>query len=192
MTLLLSILLLLTPIKVEQGRFNIIKDGKRIGTDEFTITLNGSNYVMNGRVAIGSLVISSKMELNDKLMPLSYEVSNSEGAIRVNVTPPISELQTVAGGKTSTADFRFPDNGVILDNNFFHHYLILLYRVQQGQTDFGVFVPQDMRVGSALVRSTGPRTYDLQVGDVRLQATTDVDGSLIKLAVPDAKVVVER
>jgi hypothetical protein len=192
MTLLLSILLLLTPIKVEQGRFNIIKDGKRIGTDEFTITLNGSNYVMNGRVAIGSLVISSKMELNDKLMPLSYEVSNSEGAIRVNVTPPISELQTVAGGKTSTADFRFPDSGVILDNNFFHHYLILLYRVQQGQTDFGVFVPQDMRVGSALVRSTGPRTYDLQVGDVRLQATTDVDGSLIKLAVPDAKVVVER
>jgi hypothetical protein len=34
--------------------------------------------------------------------------------------------------------------------------------------------------------------YDLVVGDVKLQATTDADGRLIRLAVPDAKVIVER
>ena len=49
-----------------------------------------------------------------------------------------------------------------------------------------------MRVGTATVRSTGPRMYDLQVGDVKMQATTDADGSLIKLTVPGANVVVER
>jgi len=192
MNLLLSFLLLLAPIKIEQARFNITKDGKKIGTDEFAITMRDGHYVMDGKATIGDLTISSKMELSDKLVPISYEVSSREGKIQVNVTPTISELKTVVNGDTSSADFRFPAGGVILDNNFFHHYLILLYRAQTGQTNFGVFVPQDMSVGSAVVRSTGPRSYDIEVGDVKMQATTDADGSLIKLTVPSAKVVVER
>jgi hypothetical protein len=81
---------------------------------------------------------------------------------------------------------------VILDNNFFHHYLVLLYRAQMGQSNFSIFVPQDMSIGSAMAQSTGPRTYDLMVGDVKMQATTAADGSLIKLTVPSANVVVER
>jgi hypothetical protein len=193
MSLLLSFLLLLAPIKVEQGRFNITKDGKKIGTEEFAVSMRGMNYVIDGKATIGDLTITSKMELNDKLVPISYEVSSPQGKIRVKVeSPKASELQTIIGQEASSADFRFPENGVILDNNFFHHYLILLYRAKAGQTNFGVFVPQDTRVGSAVVRSTGPRTYDLEVGDVRLQATTDADGSLLKLTVPAAKVVVER
>ena len=192
MTFLLTFLLLLAPIKVEKGRFNIVKDGKRIGTDEFTVAMRDSHYVIDGRLTMGNLTITSKMELDEKLLPVSYEVSNPEGKIRVNVQAPISELQTVVGGQTSSADFRFPEGGVILDNNLFHHYLVLLYLVQSGQTHFGVFVPQDMSLGMAQVRSTGARTYDLEIGDVRMQATTDAEGSLIKLTVPAANVVVER
>jgi hypothetical protein len=192
MNLVLSLLLFLAPVKVEHGRFNIIKDGKKIGAEEFTVARDGSKYTIDGRATIGDLIISSKMELNDKLVPISYEVSNPEGTLRVKVASPISELQTTVGGETASADFRFPEGGVILDNNLFHHYLVLLYRVQMGQKDFGVFVPQDMSIGSAAVRSTAPRRYELQVGDVRMEATTDVDGSLIRLTVPTANVVVER
>ena len=192
MNVLLSVLLLLVPVKVEHGRFNIVKDGKKIGIDEFTIAMRGSNYAIDGKTTIGDLVISSQMELNEKLAPISYEAASREGTIRVKVASPVSELQTVVGRETSSADFRFPDGGIILDNNFFHHYLILLYRFQAGEKDFPVFVPQDMSTGTATVRSTGPRTYDLEVGDVKMQATTDADGSLIKLTVPSANVVVER
>jgi hypothetical protein len=70
--------------------------------------------------------------------------------------------------------------------------MILMYRFQAGEKMFSVFVPQDMRVGSASVRPTGPRSFDLDVGDVKLQATTDADGRLMRLSVPDAKVVIER
>src|SRR5262245_6930931 len=192
MNVLLTFLLLLAPVKVEKARFNIIKDGSRIGTDEFTIAMRGANYTMDGKLTMGDLTISSKMELNAKLVPISYEVSNPEGKIRLNVASPISELQTVVGGETSAADFRFPDGGIILDNNFFHHYLILLYRAQMGQTMFSVFVPQDKSLGSATIRSTAPRAYALQVGDGKMQATTDADGGLIRLVVPGANVVVER
>ena len=158
-----------------------------------SVTINhGSKYAIDGKTTIGDLTTSSQMELNEKLTPISHEVASREGTIRVKVASPLSELQTVVRGETSSADFRFPDGGIILDNNFFHHYLILLYRFQAGEKNFPVFVPQDMSIGTATVRSTGPRTYDLEVGDVKMQATTDADGSLIKLTVPSANVVVER
>ena len=192
MNVVLSMILLLAPVKLEQGRFNIVKDGKKIGTEEFTVAKGESNYTVVGRSTIGDLTITSRMELNDKLIPISYEASSSEGAIRVKVGTPLSELETVAGGQTSSADFRFPDAAVILDNNFFHHYLVLMYRAQSGQTNFDVFVPQDMRVGTATVRTTGPRAYNLEIGDVKMQATTDAEGRLLKLTVPGASVVVER
>jgi hypothetical protein len=193
MSVLLSLVLLLAPVKAEHGQFNIMKDGKKIGAEEFTLSKTGSGYSLEGKTTIGDLTITSQMELDDKLAPASYTVSSKEGTIRVKVASPISELQTAVNGHASaSADFRFPDGGVILDNNFFHHYLILLYRVHTGLNTFPVFVPQDMRVGSATVRSTGPRTYDLEVGDVKLQGTTDADGRLIRLTVPSANVVVER
>jgi len=192
MNVLLSFLLLVAPIKIEHGRFNIIKDGRKIGTNEFTIVMRGSNYLIDGRATIGDVTLASKMELDSKLETVAYEVSNPQGRIRIKVASPVSELQTVVGGENSSTDFRFPEGGVILDNNFFHHYLVLLYRAQMGQTKFAVFVPQDMSVGSAEIRSTGPNTYEMEVGDVKMQATTAADGSLIKLTVPGANVVVER
>lgn len=192
MNILLSFFLFLAPIKMESARFTITQDGKRIGAEEFSVKQRSGGYLVEGRTNIGNLNISSRMELNENLAPTSYEFSNRQGTIRVKITDPVSELQSIVGGETSSADFRFPAGGIILDNNFFHHYLILLYRVHAGQSSFSVFVPQDMRLGSASIRKTGTVTYDLEVGDVKLQATTDADGRLIKLAVPDAKVVVER
>ena len=193
MTAILCLLLMLAPVQVEKGRFTIFKDGKKIGTNEFSVARREAGYAMEGRVNIGDLNVESKMELDDKLRPTSYEVANREGTIRVKVTDPISEIQTtVRGEPPTTADFRFPEAGVILDNNFFHHYLLLLYRAQSGETSLPVFVPQDMSIGSAVVRKTGDRTYALEVGDVRLEAATDGEGKLIKLEVPAANVVVER
>jgi hypothetical protein len=192
MTLLMSFLLMFAPVKIEQGRFNIIKDGVKIGTEEFAVSMRSSHYVIDGKLTLGDLTINSKLEVNEKLIPVSYEVSSREGKLRVNVVDPISELQTIVGGETSSNDFRFPEAGVILDNNFFHHYLVLLYRVHAGQKTFGVFVPQDARIGSATVRNAGARAYDLEIGEVRMHATTDADGRLLKLTVPAANVVVER
>lgn len=192
MNVLFSLLLLLAPVKVERGQFTILKDGQKIGTEEFSIARHGAGYLVEGKSTIGDLVISSHMELDGKLGVTSYQVASREGSLEVKVTPPVSELQSIVNGETSSADFRFPEGGVILDNNFFHHYLILMYRVQAGQNSFSVFVPQDMRVGTATVRNVAPRTYDLGVGEVKLQATTDADGTLTKLVVPSANVVVQR
>ena len=191
MNLLLPLVLLLAPIKVETGQFNIVQDGKKIGTEQYSVTKIQTGYRIEGRTTLDD--ISSKMEVDENLVPTFYEYTKGQGTIRVRVNSPVSELESTApGAQPETIDFRFPERGIILDNNFFHHFLILLYRFQSGERMFSVFVPQDMRVGSASVRSTGPRSFDLEVGDVKLQATTDADGRLMRLTVPDAKVVIER
>ena len=43
----------------------------------------------------------------------------------------------------------FPENGFIVDNNFFSHYLLLLYKVGEAGGAAAVFVPQDMQLGVA-------------------------------------------
>jgi hypothetical protein len=191
MNLLLPLVLLLAPIKVESGQFNILQDGKKIGTEQYSITKIQTGYRIEGKTSLDN--ISSKMDLDENLVPTFYEYTKGDGTIRVKVGNPLSEFESIAaGGQPESIDFRFPDRGIILDNNFFHHFMILMYRFQAGEKMFSVFVPQDMRVGSASVRPTGPRSFDLDVGDVKLQATTDADGRLMRLSVPDAKVVIER
>ena len=138
------------------------------------------------------MTTTSRLELTEKLVPVSYELTSSGGTTRVNVASPLSELETVINGETSSANFRFPEGALVLDNNIFDHYLIMMYRVQTGETNFPVFVPQDRSVGRATVRMTAPRTYDLEFGNVKMEATVDADGTLTKLSVPAAKVVVER
>ena len=87
-------------------------------------------------------------------VPISYEYSNGKGTIRIKVDKQrTSELTVIENKEESSTDFRFPPEGSIVDNNFFHHYLILLYRVKAADQILPIFVPQDMQVGIARVKA---------------------------------------
>src|SRR5687768_1108976 len=144
MNLLLSLAVLLAPIQVEKGQFNILQGGKKIGTEQFSITRIQGGYRVEGRTSIGDINISSKMDLDDKLVPTFYEYVNNQGTIRMKVVGSVGELESMVKGEKSSVDFRFPERGIILDTNFFHHFLILLYRVELGEPGFSVFIPQTM------------------------------------------------
>jgi len=185
---------MLAAITPETARFTIRQDGRTIGTEEFTIRSRDRGWVAEGKTQLvgDPTSITSRMELDENLNPTSYEYKRGPGAIRIKIQNPLSEMSISGQGADSSTEFRFPDGGLIIDNNFFHHYLLLLYRVTGADQRFGIFVPQDMQIGQARVRSTGNRSYALEVGDVKLEATVDGSGRLTRLAVPSAKVVVER
>jgi len=190
---ILTVLLFVAPIVVESGRFNIMQNGQRVGTEEFSIAPRGTGYVVEGKTQLSGdhVPLTSRMELDAKLNPTSYEYKQGSATLRLNIGQPLSELKTGANGKEESTEFRFPSGGAIIDNNFFHHYLLLLYRMSESGT-LPVFVPQDMRQGQAVIRSTGNRAFSLEIGDVKLEATTDANGRLMRLTVPEAKVVIER
>ena len=196
MNILLSLVLLFTSIRPESGSFSIYSDGKKIGTEEFTITAERGGYFAQGRTRLSSggqtFDIKSRMQLNDRLIPTSYEFETEGGSIKLNVADPISELEIVSNGTSQKRDIRFPSNGAILDANFFHHYLLLLYRAGISGQTVDILIPRELTLGILRVRSSGDRTFELETADGKAVATTDANGSMIRLTFPEAKVVVER
>lgn len=197
MNVLLSLLLLLMPaVKPETGKFNILKDGRKIGTEEFTISTRGSGYTAEARTRISAngqnLELRSRMELDAQLFPTYYEVESKGNVMRLKVGQPYSELEIAVQGRVEPHDVRFPSGAAILDQNFFHHYLLLLYRQGISGATVSTLEPQTRRLGTILIRSAGDRTYELETTDVKLVATTDAEGRLVRLTVPSANVVVER
>jgi len=191
---ILTTLLLLAPVVTESGRFTIKQEGRTIGTEEFTIQARDKGYVVDGKTRLtgDSATLTSHMELDENLNVTAYEYSNGKGTIRVRIDKDTSELKIIQNKEESETNFRFPPGASIVDNNFFHHYLILLYRIKGADQTFPIFVPQDMQVGLARVQSTASRVYSVEVGAVKLEATVDDKGRLLRLSVPAAKVVVER
>jgi hypothetical protein len=192
--MILLAVMLLVPITPETGRFNITQKGKRVGTEDFSISVRGTGYLVEGRTQLSgtSGTLTSRMELDANLNPISYEYSNGSSTMQMKVEQPVTEIVTDEKGRKSSLDFRFPAGGFIVDNNFFHHYVLLLYRVGEAGGSLPIFVPQDIRLGGATITPKGNRSYELIMGDVRLEATTDAAGRLMRLAVPDAGVVIER
>jgi hypothetical protein len=193
---ILAALLVLAPITTEAGKFTIRQDGRTIGTEEFSIRAKDKGYIAEGKTQLvgDPAPLTSKMELDQNLNVISYEYTHGPAKIRIKVKDPLESSEISLGDQAgdSSTEFRFPDRGIILDNNFFHHYLILLYKVTGADQRFGVFVPQDMQVGQARIRSTGKGTYTLELGDLTLDATVDASGRMTRLSLPSARVIVER
>jgi hypothetical protein len=192
---LAATLLFLGPVTLESGKFTVTQDGKKIGTEQFTISARrGGGYVAEAKIQLpgDSSTQSSRMELDEKLNPISYEYTRGKGAIRVKILQPTSEYETESDGKKSSITLKFPENAAIVDNNFFSHYLLLLYKVGDAGGQLPIFVPQDIQLGLAIVKAKGNNVFELNIGYVTMEATTDKSGKLIRLTVPEAKVVVER
>jgi len=192
---LAATLMLLGPVTLESGKFTVTQDGKKVGTEQFTISARrGGGYIAEAKLQLvgDSAVQSSRMELDEKLIPISYEYTRGKGAIRVKIIPPNIEYETESEGKKSAINLKFPENAAIVDNNFFSHYLLLLYKVGEAGGELPIFVPQDIQIGLAIVKAKGNNVYELNIGYVTMEATTDKNGKLLRLTAPEGKVVVER
>jgi len=188
-------ILLIGPIPIETGKFTIIQDGKKIGSEQFSISnRTGGGYIVESKTQLSGdpSTLTSKLEVDAELNPVSYEYSHGKGQIHVNVDPPISQYESINNGAKSSMEFRFPEHGMILDNNFFAHFVLLLYKSGEAEGTIPIFVPQDFRAGAATVKQEKENVFTLEIGDIRMEATTDKTGKLIRLTVPESKVVIER
>jgi hypothetical protein len=198
MNVVFLLLLLLAPLRAETGKFTISVGGNRIGTEEFSVTPRTGGYLIEGHTVITApnqkADLKSRMELNEALKVTAYEFQSGIGSIHLKVNSPLSELEYVTDGEKHSDDIRFPADGAIVDSNFFHHYAVLLYRVaaMKGTVTVATFVPQDLHLASLTIKNPSPNTYEIDSGSIKVIATTDKDGRLVRLAVPDAKVLVER
>lgn len=149
---------------VDSGSFGIFIKGQRVATETFKIEQqSGASTVKSQlKATAGPDSASQKSELNMAANGelLRYEWSQASGA-SLAVFPSndflMERMNANGNGKPAEQPFLMPSTTAILDNNFFVHREVLAWRYlgaacrpesgnlkcQQGETQFGVLVPQD-------------------------------------------------
>ena len=196
MTIVSLILRAILPLQVESSRFTVSVEGERVGTEEFSVVRNGGGFLATGHTRLdvnGQRVdVRSRMELDDNFNPITYEYRSGDQVLKVDIAGQVAEVEYTEGGRRTPYDVRFPLGGMIVDDNFFHHYMFVLYRLGEAGGTVPVFVPQQMTLGALEIVRLGEGSYELQSGNLRLRATTDEEGRLLRLNLVDSNVVVER
>lgn len=149
---------------VDSGSFGIFVKGQRVATETFSVQQQANSSVVKSQLkqTAGSDPVTQKsdLEMTGTGELIRYEWSQSSGG-SLTVFPNneflLERITTPSSSKPAEQPFLMPSSSAILDNNFFVHREVLVWRYlaaackpeggalkcQQDPGDFGVLVPQD-------------------------------------------------
>jgi len=150
--------------KVDSGSFGIFIKGQRVATETFDIQQENSTSSVKSQLkqVAGSDPVTQKSDLQIASSGelVRYDWSQSSGG-SLTVLPNneflVEKITTASSSKPAEQPFLMPNTSVILDNNFFIHREVLVWRYlaanckpengsmkcKQEPGEFGVLVPQD-------------------------------------------------
>ena len=150
---------------VDSGSFGVFVKGQRVATETFSVQQEGDASSVKSQLkeTTGSDPATQKsiLEITSSGQLIRYEWSQSAGG-SLTVLPKneflIEKITPASSSKPMEQPFLMPSTSVILDNNFFVHREVLIWRYLAGACkpdasggfkcsrepgDFGVLVPQD-------------------------------------------------
>ena len=147
---------------VDSGSFGVFLKGQRMVTEIFTVQQENGSTVVKAQLKepSGSTIQKADLQMTANFELVRYEWSQASGG-SLTVLPNndflIEKISTATSTKPAEQPFLMPSTTPILDNNFFVHREILLWRYlaadckpeggnlkcQQGPVEFGTLVPQD-------------------------------------------------
>jgi hypothetical protein len=152
------------PATVDSGSFGVFVKGQRVATETFSIQQQGDASSIKSQLketAGSDPTQKSNLEITATGQLIRYEWSQSSGD-SVTVLPKdeflIEKISAASSSKLIEQPFLMPNTSVILDNNFFVHREVLIWRYlatackpdgsggfkcSREPEDFGVLVPQD-------------------------------------------------
>jgi hypothetical protein len=152
------------PQKVDSGSFGVFIKGQRVASESFTIEQKEGISVIKSQLkeagASDPAAQRSDLEITSNGELLRYEWSQASGG-GLSVMPSndflMEKITTPGTSKAAEQPFLMPSTSSILDNNFFVHREVLVWRYlaadckpeagnlkcQQGPAEFGALVPQD-------------------------------------------------
>ena len=149
---------------VDSGSFGIFIKGQRVATENFTVEQQTNSSLIKAQLkeTAGADAASQKcdLEISPSGALIRYDWSQSSGG-SLTVLPNneflLEKITTASSSKPAEQPFLMPNTSAILDNNFFVHREVLVWRYlaasckpegssmkcQHEPGDFGVLVPQD-------------------------------------------------
>jgi hypothetical protein len=163
------------PQQVDAGSFGVFVRGQRVVTETFSVQQeNGVSVVKSKLKEIsnqGGAGQKSELTMTDSGELIRYDWSDSSSSLMVTPENDFlrEKITTAASSKPAEKPFLMPSKTAILDNNFFVHREVLVWRYlatdchtdssglkcQQGPVEFGVLVPQDQTSAPARVELVG-------------------------------------
>jgi hypothetical protein len=196
----------------DKGKFKILVNGQPAGTEEFSLSANGGNWIARGNAEIqtpqGAVHVTGNLELRPDGAPVRYEwnmqsAKKAASTIVFNGATANVELR-MEGARPYSQQFTFnSDRVVVLDNNMYDQYAILarLYDWdKKGAQTFSVIVPQEMTPGSVTVESlgkqdtgSGAKLEQLRVKTEDIEINLFLDGQrLVRIVSPSANAEIIR
>ncbi len=196
----------------DKGKFKILVNGQPAGTEEFSLSANGGNWIARGNAEIqtpqGAAHVTGNLELRPDGAPVRYEwtmqgAKKAASTIVFNGATANVELR-MEGARPYTQQFTFnSDRVLVLDNNMYDQYAILarLYDWdKKGAQTFSVIVPQEMTPGSVTVESlgkqdtgNGAKLEQLRVKTEDIEINLFLDGQrLVRIVSPSANAEIIR
>ena len=155
--------------------------------------------------------IQSTLRFNDLFEPEDYEVVQDAGpnrmSAKVRFLPDRSRVSYVSDEGVDQKRIELKKDVTVLDDNVFHHYLILSKRYdlcRGGLQEFSAFVPQQFLAGGISVSEVGKEEVEIEdqphwlrrflvdTGEFKVNFWLDSDLKLKKLTIPDSEVEVVR
>lgn len=204
----------------EKGSFKILVEGEPKGSEEFEIVPSGSQVLAKGAIRLtvsrGDVPVNYSMQSEVVMKPngdpISYTmVQKTPGyaaTIKMNFTLDKATAEFNTGSGTERREYQLDSDVTILDDNVFHHYILLVHRYdfdKGGLQEFSAFIPQESLGGILRVILKGDERAEIDGKPVDVQHllvdTNDLkmdlfvegkDHRLVKIEVPSSKVVVVR
>jgi hypothetical protein len=198
----------------DKGRFRVTVDGQPTGSEDFSISRAGNEWIARGTVDIpgegGVSKLTAKLRFAADGSPIEYQYDWSPATgKKIAATATFQEgtarVETQFQGTTPfVQEFKFETSRVIiLDNNLHHHFAILarLYDWEKkGAQDIPVLIPQLQTPGVISVQWLGPQDVNgtkldlLRVRSAELEVDAYFDSArrLIRISVPASKAEVVR
>jgi hypothetical protein len=174
---------------IDSGSFGVFVNGQRVITENFSIAQeDAATSVIKAQLkedSSSTVVQKSELHITSAGELVRYEWSQTSGG-SITVFPNndflIEKITTSASAKAAEQSFLMPSTSLILDNNFFVHREILLWRYlasdcktegsdfkcQQGPVEFGTVVPQDRTSMSVRVQVVGKEKINFHGADREL------------------------
>lgn len=199
----------------DEGVFNILVNGRQVGTEEFSIRQTGvganSEFVATGTVDVllpsGSLDLTSRLRSTGfQADPVAYEVAVGGDAARRIVGTVGSgrfsaKIMTPAGEQLR--EYVASSGATVVDEGVAHHYYFVARRTRSGQIP--IIIPRENRQTMANVVDRGEERMTIAGTEVTLyhlvvqpqggeerHVWVDALGRVIRVEIPDRSYVAVR
>lgn len=160
---------------VDQGRFVITRDGRRIGTEDFVIRrapgAGGDVFTGTATVAYSDRRLAPALRTDPKGSPLAYQMEIRVGpevqeSLRGQIGRGRFSARVRTPGGESAKEYIVSDGAIILDDEVFHQYYFLGMTARTGNVP--VVIPRRNEQVTMRVQSGGSEPVD--IGGTRVTA----------------------